>query len=99
MSYNYASHDKVAQITSQVNDVKGTMMNNIDLILARGEKLESVEQKASELKDQSLTFKQGATNVKRRFWCQNMKLTLVIIFIVLAVLAILIISICANGHC
>jgi len=99
MSYNYASHDKIQKITQQVEDVKGTMINNIDLVLNRGEKLENLQQKASDLAVESNTFRRKSKSLKDKLCIQNMKLTLVIIFIILAIIAIIIISICVGGHC
>lgn len=59
------------------------------MTLERGEKLEVMEEKAEDLENQSKRFQQRATQVKRHFFCQYIKLTILIVFI-LAVIATII---------
>ena len=57
---------KTAQVQNQVDEVIGIMHNNIEKVMARGEKLESLQNKTDDLQQGALQFKRGATKVRRQ---------------------------------
>ncbi|KAJ3210029.1 hypothetical protein HDU67_005712 [Dinochytrium kinnereticum] len=62
---------KTAQVQAQVDEVINVMHNNIEKVIARGEKLDSLQSKTEDLKNGAIQFRKGAAKVKS----QIMKLT------------------------
>ncbi|KAJ3328539.1 hypothetical protein HDU76_009780 [Blyttiomyces sp. JEL0837] len=56
--------EKTAQVQAQVDEVINVMHNNIEKVIARGEKLESLQNKTDDLQQGALQFKKGANKVK-----------------------------------
>ncbi|KAJ1558968.1 hypothetical protein HK096_002064, partial [Nowakowskiella sp. JEL0078] len=57
-----AGGTRTAQVQAQVDEVIGIMSNNIEKVVQRGEKLESLQNKTDDLQQGALQFKRGATN-------------------------------------
>ncbi|EPZ36580.1 hypothetical protein ROZALSC1DRAFT_27790 [Rozella allomycis CSF55] len=49
------------------------MQNNIQLVMDRGEQLESLQTKTDNLQQGALQFKKGANNLRKQMWWKNMK--------------------------
>ncbi|KAK3823583.1 MAG: synaptobrevin [Benniella sp.] len=84
---------KTEQLQQQVDDVVGIMQQNIDAMKDRGEKLDSLQSKTSDLEQGAIQFRKGASGVRRQMWWKNMKWRLVVGAGVLIILAIIIGSI------
>eukprot|EP01027_Heterolobosea_sp_BB2_P002999 GEZU01004521.1.p1 GENE.GEZU01004521.1~~GEZU01004521.1.p1 ORF type:complete len:172 (+),score=39.94 GEZU01004521.1:380-895(+) len=82
--------DKISQVRGQLQEVKEIMVDNIEKVLDRGEKIDLLVNKSENLNETATTFKVKSRALKRRMWAQNVKLTLIIIAIVLAILLIII---------
>ncbi|XP_047448127.1 vesicle-associated membrane protein 8 isoform X4 [Mugil cephalus] len=87
--------DKVQTLKDQVDGVKSIMTENVDRILARGERLDDLMDKSEGLKEGAQHFKQTSQKVARSYWWKNVKLVVVIIVVV--VIIILIIVLLATG--
>uniref|UniRef100_A0A3P9LEG3 Vesicle-associated membrane protein 8 (endobrevin) n=1 Tax=Oryzias latipes TaxID=8090 RepID=A0A3P9LEG3_ORYLA len=87
--------DKVAQLKDQVDGVKNIMTENVDRILARGERLDELMDKTEDLQMGAQHFKHTAQKVARSYWWKNVKLVVVLVVIVLVI--ILIIVLLATG--
>lgn len=86
---NLAEVDKLASVTMKVESVKLVMQENVDLALQNCVKLESIEKAAEELQQQAGVFKRSANELKNRMWWKNIKMKLIIGFIILAILGII----------
>lgn len=93
------NNSKILEAQKHVTDVKNIMADNIDKMINQHEKLTELEDKSNSLKNEANIFKKTSSNVKRRMCFTNCKLTLIIVGIILALILVLIISICSNGHC
>ncbi|KAI3826645.1 hypothetical protein L1987_00695 [Smallanthus sonchifolius] len=91
--------DKIAKVKAQVSEVKGVMMENIEKVLDRGEKIELLVDKTDNLRNQANDFKKQGTKMKRKMWIQNMKIKLIVASIVIVLILMVIISICNNLRC
>ncbi|KAK1413682.1 hypothetical protein QVD17_35458 [Tagetes erecta] len=91
--------DKIAKVKAQVSEVKGVMMENIEKVLDRGEKIELLVDKTDNLRNQANEFKKQGTKMKRKMWIQNMKIKLIVAGIVLVLILVVILSICNNIRC
>lgn len=67
------SMGRLAMVTDKVNEVKGIMNGNIELLLENQVKVESLENKSANLLDQSKAFKKATTKIKRFYLWQNAK--------------------------
>ncbi|CAM9519513.1 LOW QUALITY PROTEIN: vesicle-associated membrane protein 7-like [Lethenteron reissneri] len=88
------STERLSQVQGQVDELKGIMVKNIDLIADRGEKLELLIDKTENLVDSSVTFKRSSRNLARAMCMKNLKLTLL-----LAIVAIVIIYFIVSAAC
>lgn len=91
--------NKLAKVKAQVTEVKGVMMENIEKVLDRGEKIELLVDKTENLRSQAQDFRQQGTKVKRKMWVQNMKIKLIVFGIVLSLVLIIVLSICRGFKC
>ncbi|TYG98801.1 hypothetical protein E1A91_A10G136000v1 [Gossypium mustelinum] len=90
---------KLAKVKAQVSEVKGVMMENIEKVLDRGEKIELLVDKTENLRSQAQDFRQQGTKIKRKMWIENMKMKLIVFGIVLALVLIIVLSVCPGFKC
>lgn len=77
---------KANTVQREVDEVVGVMQNNIQKVMDRGEKLDTLQNKSEDLQNSSLQFKRGANQVRKEMWWKDMKLKLIIGGIVAVVL-------------
>ena len=93
------AHSKVSRVQQQVSEVKEIMMDNIEKVLDRGEKIELLVDKTENLRFQADNFHRTGRALRRRMWWQNLKMKLVFAAFVLVVILILFLSFCySNGN-
>ena len=93
---NDPKSDKIAKVQSDIDDVKNVMVQNIEKVLERGEKIELLVEKTEAMNDQAMNFKKSSTSLKNAMWWKNVKLW-IIIAIVAIVLLYFLISIFCGG--
>ncbi|KAJ3205602.1 hypothetical protein HK099_000759 [Clydaea vesicula] len=81
---------KAGQVQEQVDEVIGIMHKNIEKVMERGEKLDSLQTKTDDLQQGALQFKKGATKVRKQMWWKDLKLKLVIAGIILVIIAVIV---------
>ncbi|VAI11930.1 unnamed protein product [Triticum turgidum subsp. durum] len=90
---------RLSKVQAQVSEVKGIMMENIDKVIDRGEQIEGLVTRTEQLHDHALDFRTEGTRIRRRMWYQNMKIKLIVAGIVVAIILIIVLSICHRDHC
>ncbi|KAK4492431.1 hypothetical protein RD792_003239 [Penstemon davidsonii] len=90
---------KIAKVKAQVTEVKGVMMENIEKVLDRGEKIELLVDKTENLRSQAQDFRTQGTKMRRKMWLQNMKIKLIVLGIIIALILIIVLSICGGFNC
>ncbi|KAJ1377224.1 Synaptobrevin [Sesbania bispinosa] len=90
---------KLAKVKAQVSEVKGVMMENIEKVLDRGEKIELLVDKTEDLRSQAQDFRQQGTKIRRKMWFQNMKIKLIVLAIIIALILIIVLSVCGSLNC
>lgn len=93
------SADKLRHVQAQIDDVRETMVQNIDKVLQRGERIEVLVQKTAALDAQSSAFKKNATKLKNQMWWQNAKMNIIMALVCLAVIVTIIVIVCASTGC
>ncbi|XP_047311861.1 vesicle-associated membrane protein 721 [Impatiens glandulifera] len=90
---------KLAKVKAQVSEVKGVMMENIEKVLDRGEKIELLVDKTENLRSQAQDFRTEGTKMRRKMWLQNMKIKLIVLAIIIALILIIVLSVCGGFKC
>ena len=86
-------------VKAQVSEVKGVMMENIEKVLDRGEKIELLVDKTENLHHQAQDFRNSGTQIRRKMWLQNMKIKLIVLGILIALILIIVLSVCHGFNC
>ncbi|XP_004506588.1 vesicle-associated membrane protein 721-like [Cicer arietinum] len=90
---------KFAKVKAQVSEVKGVMLENIDKVLDRGVKMEDLVDKTDNLRSQAQDFRHNGTQLRRKMWYQNMKIKLIVLAIIIALILIIVLSVCHGFSC
>ncbi|KAK1431405.1 hypothetical protein QVD17_07864 [Tagetes erecta] len=69
---------KLSTLKAQISEVKGIMMDNIEKVLDRGEKIELLVDKTENLQFQADTFHVQGRQLRRKMWLQNAHMKLMI---------------------
>lgn len=80
--YNGPSADTFAQVNNKLDDVKNVMVQNIEMVLERGEKLELLVDKTDKLQNQAFKFEKSSKRLKEAMFWKRVKLYLLFAFIV-----------------
>ena len=92
--------DKISLIQNQINENTAILVDTMNQVVLRDEKLEHLEKQADELKSTSHFFERHAEKLKRKWCCKNAKMTLILVSVVTLFLLILILSlVCKSGNC
>lgn len=90
-------YSKVASVQKKVDEVKGIMTDNIEKVLARGEKLELLTDKTENLMFEADRFVRTGRTLRRKMWWQNCKMKLVVAFAVILLAVIIFLLVCFSG--
>ena len=93
-SRNLGEADRVHRVQGEIDEVRTVMVENIERVLQRGEKIELLVDKTENLNQQAFRFKRQSTVLRRTMWCKNVKL-----WLLLAGAVALIILFVAMGIC
>ena len=75
--------EKMTEVKRKVEDTRGVMAQNIQDAMERGERFEDLGAKTEALAATSKAFGKQAKKVRKNLWLKNMKMTLILVFIVL----------------
>ena len=59
------------------------LIENVDLVLARGEKIDDLLDKSEVLHEHATVFERKSTQLRRRFCCESWRMTILIVVVVL----------------
>ena len=65
--------DSLGAVKSQIEDVKGVMVQNIERVLERGEKLELLVERTDRLNQQSFRFESSSRSLRRTMYWKRMR--------------------------
>ncbi|CAA3007920.1 vesicle-associated membrane protein 727-like [Olea europaea var. sylvestris] len=69
---------KLSKVKAQITEVKGIMMDNIEKVLDRGEKIELLVDKTENLQFQADNFQRHGRQLRRKMWLQSLQMKLMI---------------------
>ena len=82
--------DSFGKVKNQIEDVKGVMVENIEKVLARGEKIELLVDKTEALNASARKFQKASKSLKDAMWWKNVKLWLMISTLLAAIIIIIV---------
>lgn len=73
--YNSAGSnvDGLSAVKNQIEDVKGVMVENIEKVLERGEKIELLVDKTDRLNQQAFKFESSSKRLRQAMWWKNVR--------------------------
>ena len=93
------AHDggKASQVAAQVAEVKSVMIDNIEKVLDRGERIETLVDKTENLQHVSKDFARSGKKLRNHLWWQNLKMKLIIAFVVASAIIVIFLLACYSG--
>jgi vesicle-associated membrane protein 7 len=97
-TYNTAPpNDELARAQTELNQVKDIMVQNVEQILSRGERIELLVDKTDTMASQATAFRRGARSVRRQMWWKNGKIMALSVVVGLVLLWIIVAQFCGAG--
>ncbi|KAF9141948.1 Vesicle-associated membrane protein [Mortierella sp. GBA39] len=86
--------DRIKQVQGEIEQVKDVMVQNIERVLERGERIELLVDKTDNLNQQAFAFKKRSTVLKQKMWWKNAKLMVILILVVILLIYLIISAAC-----
>merc|ERR1712224_431765 len=95
------SIDNIGTVKSQIDEVKDVMVQNIERVLERGEKIELLVDRTDQLNQQAFRFESSSRSLRRHLYWRQMRCRVIIALVVLVVLYFSSVSVCGfnYSHC
>lgn len=100
MDYCTNNPDEISRIAAcqkKVDDVKCIMVENIEKVLARGEKIELLVDKCDDLQHQAQTFHKQGKQLRSKMWWQNFRMKIIVAFAVVLLAVVIFLLACFAG--
>ncbi|GAA5836742.1 hypothetical protein JCM9279_007645 [Rhodotorula babjevae] len=93
--------DAIKQAQAELAATKDVMVQSIDAVLSRGERIEILVDRTDDLSSQARAFRKRATVLRRKMWYRNAKTLFAVGFSAVLLLYLLVASACGAGlsHC
>lgn len=75
---NDINADRIKKVQGAIGEVHNLMLDNIEKVLARGERIEDTVKRTDEMANNALHFKKAGVSLKRTMWFKNIKLWIII---------------------
>jgi len=92
------SVDKIALVQKKVDDTKKVMVENIERVLDRGEKIELLVSRTEQLQDQSYKFSSESRRLRLAYCFTNIKLWIVLFIVVIVLIWLISSFICGFDY-
>jgi len=97
-TYNTAPPvDELTRAQTELNQVKDIMVQNVEQILSRGERIELLVDKTDTMANQATAFRRGARSVRRQMWWKNSKILALSALVGLVLLWLIVAQFCGAG--
>jgi len=96
---NWRDSGKIAEVQLKLNEVKYVLGEVVDKVLQRGEKIELLVEKTDSLNQSAFKFQRASGALRRKMCWKNARMTLLAVFIMICVIAIIAAIVCAHGGC
>jgi len=97
---NMASQGVMGRVRTNMKDIEAIVVENIDLMLERGENLQSLVEKTDRLDHNAFVFKKGSSQMRRSMWWKEKRSIVMVCIVVLILLYCFAASLCGlRLHC
>lgn len=94
-TYNTAPpQDEIARAQAELNQVKDIMVQNVEQILSRGERIELLMDKTDSMAHQATAFRRGARTARRQMRWKNIKTIIISALVLIFLLYIIVAQFC-----
>ncbi|KAI3743619.1 hypothetical protein L1987_61329 [Smallanthus sonchifolius] len=93
---NDPNADRINRLKGEMSQVRTVMIENIDKVLERGDRLEILVDKTATMQNNTLCFKKQSSRYRNAIWWRNVKLMFAFIFLLL-VLVYVVVAFACNG--
>eukprot|EP00775_Hariotina_reticulata_P008912 gene8912-9089_t len=88
---------KMASVQRKVDEVKGIMMQNVEQVLVRGERLDVLVDRTDDLRDQAQKFQRAGTQLRKKMWWQNFRMQIIVVGVVVLLVLVIFLLSCFTG--
>ncbi|XP_051134064.1 vesicle-associated membrane protein 714 [Andrographis paniculata] len=88
--------DTLNRVRGEVNEVRTIMVDNIDKILERGDRIELLVDKTSTMQDSAFHFRKQSKRLRRALWMKNAKLLALLTCLIVLLLYFIIAAACGG---
>ena len=85
-----STNKSLENIHKQVDETKHLLMNNCNKIIERGEKIDTLDERAAVLNLSSVSFKKNTRKLKNKMWWQEKRCIFVAIIIIILLILIIV---------
>ncbi|KIY44332.1 VAMP/synaptobrevin-like protein [Fistulina hepatica ATCC 64428] len=89
--------DELTRAQNELDQVKNIMVQNVEQILSRGERIELLVDKTDVMAGQATAFRRGARSVRRQMWWKNRKIVALAVLVSLLLLWLFVAQFCGAG--
>jgi len=99
--FNNPSSDHLQMTRRNIEEAHKVMIENLDKVLSRGQKIELLVDKTALMSDEAVTMRRTvrtrqATKVKQHYWWKNLKMSLLMIAVLLAIGLVVVLVLCGG---
>ncbi|CAH9072124.1 unnamed protein product [Cuscuta epithymum] len=91
---NDPNADRINRLKGEMSQVRNVMIQNIDKVLERGDRLELLVDKTATMQGNTLRFRRQSRRFRSAVWWRNVKLIVVVTFLVLALIYVILAFAC-----
>ncbi|VFQ60738.1 unnamed protein product [Cuscuta campestris] len=91
---NDPNADRINRLKGEMSQVRNVMIENIDKVLERGDRLELLVDKTANMQGNTIRFRKQARRFKNAVWWRNVKLIVAVIFFLLVIAYIVLAFVC-----
>lgn len=77
--------DRINRLKGEMSQVRNVMVENIDKVLERGDRLELLVDKTANMQENTFHFRKQARRFRSTVWWRNVKLTVALIFLLIVI--------------
>lgn len=93
---NNPNADRINKVRAEIDEVKSVMVHNIETVLERGERIELLVDRTENLNQTAFKFKKQSTQLKRAMWWKNVKIMIILAFVVLVIVYFIVALACGG---
>ncbi|CAG5118552.1 unnamed protein product, partial [Candidula unifasciata] len=86
-------NEQLDQLQTEVSEVTSLLKNNVEKVLERGERIDTLQSRSEDLENSSTHFRSSAVKIRKKMWWNNCKMTCIIATVVTLIIIIIVVVI------